>query len=65
MKIRIAKKIMMYNENAKINKHQEKRFKELRPSFVNEHGNRVFPSYHDIDIVRRAATRLRRWHKAR
>lgn len=64
MKIRIAKKIMMFNENAKINKHQQKRFKELRPSFVNKHGNRVFPSYHDIDIVRRAGNKLRRWLKS-
>lgn len=63
MKIRIAKKIMMYNNNAKINKHQQIRFKELRPPYVNEYGNTVYPSWDDIDIVRRAKNRLLKWIK--
>ena len=63
MKIRIAKKIMMYNDNAKFNKRQQKRFRELRPPFLNKHGFMVYPSYHDIDIVRRARVRLLKWIK--
>ena len=54
---------MMYNDNAKFNKRQQKRFRELRPPFLNKHGFMVYPSYHDIDIVRRARVRLLKWIK--
>lgn len=51
----------MYNDNAKINKCQQKRFRELRPPFFNKHGFMVYPSYHDIDVIRRARTKLLKW----
>lgn len=68
MKIRIAKKILHYNLNARVNEHQRKRFQELRPPYwrINEPNgtmSKVYPSWHDIDIISRANTRLRRWLK--
>lgn len=48
MKFRQAKKIIEGSSNL------VKRFKELRPSYINERGYTVYPSWHDIDIVRRA-----------
>lgn len=48
MKFRQAKKIIEGSSNL------VKRFKELRPKFTNERGRTVYPSWHDIDIVRRA-----------
>ncbi len=53
----------MFNPNAKINKHQWKRFRELRPPVKYKDGSVKYPSCHDIDIVRRARTRLMRWLK--
>lgn len=35
---------MMYNDNGRINKHQQKRFRKLRPAFLNKHGFMVYPS---------------------
>lgn len=61
MKIRIAKKIMGFGPNHCSNKHQDRRFKELRPAYTDEQGIRVYPSWHDIDIISRARTRLFRW----
>lgn len=52
---------MMYNDNGRINKHQQKGFRKLRPAFLNKHGFMVYPSCHNIDIVRRAKIRLRKW----
>ena len=61
MKIRIAKKIMGWNPNHKMNKERIKRFEQLRPPYWDDKGRRVYPSWHDIDIVRRARTRLNQW----
>lgn len=61
MKIRTAKKIMGFGPNHRSNKHQCRRFEELRPAYVNEQGRKVYPSWHDIDIIRRAHTRFFRW----
>ena len=44
MKFRQAKKIIEGNSNL------VKRFRELRPPYINERGNIVCPSWHDIDI---------------
>lgn len=48
MKYRQAKKIIEGSSNL------VKRFRELRPPFTNERSCTVYPSWHDIDIVRRA-----------
>ena len=48
MKFRQAKKIIEGNTNL------IKRFKELRKPYKDDLGRNVFPSWHDIDIVRRA-----------
>lgn len=48
MKFRQAKKIIEGNTNL------IKRFKELRKPYKDDLGRKVFPSWHDIDIVRRA-----------
>lgn len=48
MKFRQAKKIIEGSSNL------VKRFEKLRPSYINERGHTVCPSWHDIDIVRRA-----------
>ena len=63
MKIRTAKKIMGWNPNSRINMKQFKRFHELRPPHIAEYawGRKVYPSWHDIDIIHRARTRLYQW----
>ena len=61
MKIRTAKKIMGWNPNSHPNLHQMKHFQRIRPAYVNEKGITVYPSWHDIDIIRRAHTRLFQW----
>lgn len=48
MKFRQAKKIIEGKSNL------DKRFKELRKPYKDDLGRIVFPSWHDIDIVRRA-----------
>lgn len=48
MKFRQAKKIIEGSSNL------VKRFKELRQPYTNKRGRTVYPSWHDIDIVRRA-----------
>lgn len=48
MKLRQAKKIIEGNSNL------VKRFRELRSPYTNERGCTVYPSWHDIDIIRRA-----------
>ena len=48
MKFRQAKKIIEGNTNL------IKRFKELRKPYKDDLGRTVFPSWHNIDIVRRA-----------
>lgn len=63
MKIRLAKKIMNYNPNGKLHKGWHRRFMKLRPPYKREDGVTVFPSCHDIDIVRRARKRLLKWIK--
>lgn len=61
MKIRIAKKIIGWNPNHKMNKKQIKRFEQLRPPYWDDKGRRVYPSWHDIDIIRRAHIRMFQW----
>lgn len=61
MKIRTAKKIMHYNPNCKFNKGWYKKLRKLRPPFIKEDGEIVFPSAHDVDIIRRARVRLFKW----
>jgi hypothetical protein len=50
MKFRQAKKIIEGRSNL------VKRFRELRPPYINERGHTVCPSWHDIDIIQRART---------
>lgn len=52
---------MGFGPNHRSNKHQDRRFEELRTAYVNEQGRKVYPSWHDIDIIRRARTRLFQW----
>ena len=67
MRLRQAKKIMGWckgegNWNSKDQRKSFwKRCEELRPSYHNDRGMYVQPSFHDIDIIRRAHTRLFRW----
>lgn len=61
MKIRLAKKIMLFGPNANASKSRMRRFNELRPPYLGKNGHLVLPSCHDIDIVRRANIRLQRW----
>lgn len=51
MKFRTAKKIMWSSRNS-----WRKRFRELRPPYINDDGFTVLPSLHDLDIVVRART---------
>ena len=60
MKIRTAKKIMLYNPNCKINYNRIKRFNKLRPPYELD-GRIYYSSHHDIAIVRRARVRLLKW----
>ena len=48
MKFRQAKKIIEGKSNL------VKRFRKLRPPYTNERSRTVWPSWHDIGIVRRA-----------
>ena len=49
MKFRQAKKIITgHNDNWR------KKFRKLRPPYERKDGVTVYPSWHDIDIVRRA-----------
>lgn len=61
MRLRTAKKIMGYNPNRKLNMHRFYHFTKLRPAYVNEEGITVHPSWHDIDVVKRASIRLLKW----
>lgn len=49
MKFRQAKKIITGHKP-----NWRKKFRKLRPPYEREDGKVVFPSWHDIDIVRRA-----------
>ena len=48
MKFRQAKKIIHGNSSV------HKKYRKRRPPYSNEEGNSVWPSLHDIDIIRRA-----------
>ena len=67
MRLRQAKKIMGWCKgegNWHSKDHRKsfwKRCEELRPAYYNDRGMYVQPSFHDIDIIRRAHTRLFRW----
>lgn len=71
MKIRQAKKIMMWSKgdgdyyslhrSKKRRDNYRKMFDRLRPGYRDERGVWVQPSCHDIDIIRRAHTRLFQW----
>lgn len=73
MRLRQAKKIMEWckgnGDYYTINRHKDRResfwrkMQKLRPAYINENGVYVQPSMHDIDIIRRANTRMRRWFK--
>ena len=73
MKLRQAKKIMGWckgdGDYYTINRRKDHRdsfwrkMQKLRPAYINENGVYVQPSMHDIDIIRRANTRMRRWFK--
>ena len=64
MKIRQAKKIIGYNEHSHFNQHRLAYFAKLRPPIIVD-GQKVYPSWHDIDIISRANNRLRKWLKNR
>ena len=67
MRLRQAKKIMGWckgegNYRSKDNRDRFwRKMQKLRPAYINENGVYVQPSMHDIDIIRRAHTRLFRW----
>lgn len=71
MKLRQAKKIIGWckgnGDYYTINRHKDHResfwrkMQKLRPAYINENGVYVQPSMHDIYIIRRANTRMRRW----
>ena len=67
MKLRQAKKIMGWCKgegNYRSKDHRDsfwRKMQKLRPAYINENGVYVQPSMHDIDIIRRAHTRLCRW----
>ena len=63
MKIRQAKKILGYNEHSHINKHQKAHFMKLRPPIINANGDKIYPSWSDIDVIRRANIRFRKYIK--
>ena len=67
MRLRQAKKIMGWCKgegNYRSKDHREnfwRKCNKLRPGYYDERGIWVQPSCHDIDIIRRAHTRLFRW----
>ena len=69
MKLRQAKKIMEWCKgkgNSRSKDHRDsfwRKMQKLRPAYINENGVYVQPSMHDIDIISRANTRMRRWFK--
>ena len=69
MRLRQAKKILGWSKgdgNYRSKDHREsfwRKMRKLRPAYINENGVYVQPSCHDIDIIRRANTRMRRWLK--
>ena len=67
MRLRQAKKIMGWRKGEG-NSHSKDHHKsfwrkcyKLRPGYYDERGVWVQPSCHDIDIIRRAHTRLFQW----
>lgn len=48
MKFRLAKKIIHGNSSI------HKKYRKRRPPYTDKNGHRVWPSLHDIDIIRRA-----------
>ena len=69
MRLRQAKKILGWckgDGNSRSKDHREsfwKKMGKMRPAYINENGVYVQPSMHDIDIIRRANTRMRKWFK--
>ena len=69
MRLRQAKKIFGWCKgegNYRSKDHMDsfwRKMQKLRPAYINENGVYVQPSMHDIDIIRRANTRMRRWFK--
>lgn len=69
MRLRQAMKIMEWCKgkgNSRSKDHSDsfwRKMQKLRPAYINENGVYVQPSMHDIDIIRRANTRMRRWFK--
>ena len=67
MRLRQAKKIMEWCKgkgNWSSKDHRKsfwRKCNKLRPGYYDERGVWVQPSCHDIDIIRRAHTRLFRW----
>lgn len=72
MRLRQAKKIMGWckgdGKYYTINRHKDhrnsfwRRCERLRPTYYDEEiGVWIHPSFHDIDVIRRAHTRLFRW----
>ena len=67
MRLRQAKKIMGWCNgkcDSRSKDHRDsfwRKMQKLRPAYINENGVYVQPSMHDIDIIRRAHTRLFRW----
>ena len=69
MRLRQAKKIMGWCKGEGKSRSKDhldsfwRKMQKLRPAYINENGVYVKPSMHDIDIIRRANTRMRRWFK--
>ena len=76
MRLRQAKKIMGWSKGDgdyysihRSKDHRDsfwRKMQKLRPEYYDEERKGwVFPSFHDIDIIRRANTRMNRWFRKR
>ena len=72
MRLRQAKKIMGWckgDGNSRSKDHRDsfwRKMQKLRPEYYDEERKGwVLPSFHDIDIIRRANTRMNRWFRKR
>ena len=69
MRLRQAKKIMGWCKgegNSRSKDHRDsfwRKIQKLRPGYRDERGIWVQPSCHDVDIIRRANTRMNKWFK--
>lgn len=75
MRLRQAKKIIGWSKGDgdyysihRSKDHRDsfwRKMQKLRPGYRDERGVWVLPSFHDIDIIRRANTRMNQWFRKR